>query len=226
MYLPTLPTLLSLILLRTTLAAHLTLLLPSLPTLPSSTHATLFTHNLTLTAPLRRSNTFAFPDLPSGSYLCEVFCRDYSFAPLRVDVDTHGKVEAWQTFRGNEWDNKGERLGAGEKLVIEVRGATQKGFYESRGGFSPMSLLKNPMILIAVLGMGMMVGLPYLMDNMDPDMKKEFEESQKAGPLAGLTRSANPMTDFDVAGWMAGSGSKSTSSGADKGGGPKARRRG
>lgn len=28
-----------------------------------------------------------------------------------------------------------------------------------------MSLLKNPMILIAVLGMGMMVGLPYLMDN-------------------------------------------------------------
>lgn len=128
------PALISLLLLPVSLAAHLTLLLPSLPALPPSTHATLFTHNLTLTASLRRSNTFSFANLPSGSYLCEVFCRDYSFSPLRVDVDTSGKVEAWQTFRGNEWDNRGERLGAGSELVVEVKGAAQKGFYEGRGG--------------------------------------------------------------------------------------------
>lgn len=60
---------------------------------------------------------------------------------------------------------------------------------------------------------------------VDPDLKKEFEESQKSNPLSGMTRT-NPMTDFDVAGWMAGSGSKSTSSGADDVGGSKARRRG
>jgi hypothetical protein len=30
---------------------------------------------------------------------------------------------------------------------------------------NPMSLLKNPMILIAVVGVGMMVGMPYLLDS-------------------------------------------------------------
>ena len=30
---------------------------------------------------------------------------------------------------------------------------------------SPASLLKNPMILIAIVGMGMMFGMPYLMEN-------------------------------------------------------------
>lgn len=30
---------------------------------------------------------------------------------------------------------------------------------------SPLSLLKNPMILIAVVGLGFVVGMPYLMDS-------------------------------------------------------------
>ena len=30
---------------------------------------------------------------------------------------------------------------------------------------SPLSLLKNPMILIAVLGLAFVVGMPYLLDN-------------------------------------------------------------
>lgn len=30
---------------------------------------------------------------------------------------------------------------------------------------SPMSLLQNPMILLAVVGFGLMVGMPYLIDS-------------------------------------------------------------
>lgn len=30
---------------------------------------------------------------------------------------------------------------------------------------SPLDLLKNPMILIAVVGLGFVVGMPYLMDS-------------------------------------------------------------
>ncbi|MCJ1407817.1 hypothetical protein MMC19_001888 [Ptychographa xylographoides] len=79
-----------------------------------------------------------------------------------------------------------------------------------------MSYLKSPMILIAIAGMGMMVGMPYLLDSMDPETKKEFEEAQKSGPLAGVSSAAaNPMQGFDMAAWMAGSG-KSASSGADE----------
>ena len=30
---------------------------------------------------------------------------------------------------------------------------------------SPLSLLQNPMILIAVVGLGIVIGMPYLLDN-------------------------------------------------------------
>lgn len=102
---------------------------------------------------------------------------------------------------------------------------------------SPLTILKNPMILIAIVGMGMMIGMPYLMDSstflpsppyprsslpmlrmlkstcvriVDPEMRKEFEEQQKSSPLANVNV-ANPMAGFDIAAWMAGSGSGSGS---------------
>ncbi|MCJ1432129.1 hypothetical protein MMC27_001485 [Xylographa pallens] len=233
---PLLPlsTILPLILLPFTLASTLTLLLPAgLNPLPPSTHATLLTTNLTLKAPLRRSNSFSFANVPPGDYLCEVYSRDYFFSPMRVDVDPKKRIEVWRTYRGNEWGNKGERMGGSvdgkeEEVRIEVKSQGEKGYYEGRGGFSPLTLLKNPMILIAIFGMAMMVGMPYLLESMDPEMRKEFEESQKSGPLAGVTAATNPMQNFDMAAWMAGSGKseKSVSTGAEEGGGGKARRRG
>ena len=30
---------------------------------------------------------------------------------------------------------------------------------------SPLSLLQNPMILIAIVGLGIVIGMPYLLDN-------------------------------------------------------------
>ena len=50
-----------------------------------------------------------------------------------MDVGEEGQVEVWQTFRGNEWDNKGERVGAGSG-VVEVKVVGHKGFYEIREG--------------------------------------------------------------------------------------------
>jgi len=94
----------------------------------------------------------------------------------------------------------------------------EKGYFVERAGFSPLSLLKNPMILIAGVSMIIVFGMPYLMDNMDPELRAEFEERQKSGSgLAALTGSgpapSNPLQNFDAAAWLAGS---SSSSGAAK----------
>ncbi|MCJ1353865.1 MAG: hypothetical protein MMC33_003852 [Icmadophila ericetorum] len=243
-----------------TTAASLTLTIPTHhnvltnpSTLPPSTHATLTTTNLTLSAPLRRSNTFRFTNIPTGSYLCDIYSRDFAFAPLRVDVSEGGEkdagvVEVWQTFRGNKWENLGEKYAAGKDVTVEAKLLGKKEFYESRGGFNVLSLLSNPMILIALVGGAMMFGMPYLMDNMDPELKKEFEEQQKSGGMLGGTgiNPSNPMGNFDIAGWMAdktigsgsgagtgtGNGTGTVSSGREDvaggsgGGGGKARRRG
>lgn len=41
----------------------------------------------------------------------------------------------------------------------------EKNYYLERVGFSPLSLLKNPMILIAGFSMVIVFGMPYIMDN-------------------------------------------------------------
>ncbi|EPE30881.1 hypothetical protein GLAREA_03848 [Glarea lozoyensis ATCC 20868] len=214
-------------LLPLTLATHLRISIPTTPSLanpsllPPSTHASLTTLLHTYTAPLRIDNTFDFRNVSTGSYLLDIHAHTHVFAPLRVDVRDAGEgvgggeiVEVWGTFRGNEWDNKGPVV---EVQVLEggvrwfgVRCVGGKEYLLERSGFSPLSLFKNPMILIAGASMLLVFGMPYLMDNMDPELRAEFEERQKSSPLSG-NQAANPLQNFDAAAWLAGSSGSGTS---------------
>jgi hypothetical protein len=114
-------------------------------TLSSTTHATLQSTGPPQDSYITRSNTFNFNNVSIGSYLATVHCHDFAFEPLRIDVTVEETVEgsgekkemirAWQTFIGNEWDNKGEGRGeGGNGLVVEVKPMGQKNYYQDRGG--------------------------------------------------------------------------------------------
>lgn len=114
-------------------------------TLLSSTHATLQSSGPPIDAHLTRSNSFNFNNVSAGSYLATIHSRDYIFEPLRIDVSVEEAVEGsgdkkevirtWQTFLGNEWDNKGESRGeGGNGLVVEARLLGPKHFYQERSG--------------------------------------------------------------------------------------------
>jgi non-ribosomal peptide synthetase component F len=134
----------------TATAARFTLHIPTTPlvnpsTLPPTTHATLQSSGEPQDARLTRSNSFNFHNVSAGSYLATIYSRDHVFEPLRIDVSIEEAVEgsgekkevvrAWQTFVGNEWDNKGEARGeGGNGLVIEARPLAPKFFYQERGG--------------------------------------------------------------------------------------------
>lgn len=95
------------------------------------------------------------------------------------------------------------------------------------------------MILMGLVSMGLFFGMPKLMENskssslsppfsiysrlsqyrahthraVDPEMKAEWEESQKKNPMASLMggggqASPNPLGNFDMAAYMSGSGKK------------------
>ena len=58
---------------------------------------------------------------------------------------------------------------------------------------------------------GLFCEVPKLMENMDPEMKAEYEEMQKNSAVSGLTRAmqgqgpaSSAAGSFDLAGWMAG----------------------
>ncbi|KAK6226368.1 hypothetical protein QIS74_02415 [Colletotrichum tabaci] len=220
------------------LAASLTLSIPSSPalpnpyTLPPSTRATLSALGASFSAPLSVKNTFVFANVTApGSYLVDVHCATHAFAPLRLDVAADGSLAAWETYRGNDWDNKGEVYAAkdfeGGGRGFEVRVLGGKNYFVERSKFSVLTILKNPMILLGLVSMGIFLGMPYLVDNMDPEMRAEFEERQKSNPMnsilgGGGEPGANPMGNFDMAAFLAGTGKKdetSSGSGSPNGGG-------
>ncbi len=89
------------------------------------------------------------------------------------------------------------------------------------------------MMLLAAFTLLIVFGMPYLMDNsmsslcppylsanrqplspVDPEMRAEFEKSQKKTGSSG----ANPLQNFDAAAWLAGKPSDGSSAGGGAGG--------
>lgn len=80
-------------------------------------------------------NTFVFHNVTPESYLADVHSPTDAFQPLRIDVSESGAVEAWETFRGNEWGNKGEKIEVREGSVgrgVEVRALGPKKYFVER----------------------------------------------------------------------------------------------
>lgn len=192
--------------------------LPNAATLPASTHAVLTgPPGIRYDAPMRRDNTFLFPDLGEASYLLTVHSRDCFFPPLRVDVTQAGddsqeqSIHAWQTFRGNEWSNKGPLFGSGTgELTISVAPSTRKDFYLPRGGFNLIGFLKNPMILMGLVSVVFIFGVPYVMDNSAStggrlvEMLAELRLTISSGP--GDACGVRGHAEEESAHWFAGCG--------------------
>lgn len=131
-------------------------ILPNPHVLPPNTHATLTTlpsslshdQKHVISAPLTHTAEFQFTDLPSSSsasaesYLLDIRSKEYIFAPYRVDIAADGTVLGiWETFRGNQWDNRGleryTKLKSQEGLrdidvVVQAKVLARRGFYEER----------------------------------------------------------------------------------------------
>ncbi|KAI0402403.1 Cys/Met metabolism PLP-dependent enzyme-domain-containing protein [Xylaria palmicola] len=212
--------------------------IPNPAALPPSTHATLTALGASYAAPLTTDNTFVFRNVTPGSYLGDVHCLTHGFAPLRVDAvpveggDGRVSLRVWETFRGNDWENKGEEIrptSVGGPFPVKALGS--KIYYTERGSFSIFGILKNPMILMGLVSLALFIGMPKLVENMDPETRAEFEEQSKKNPMnslmAGPQPSSNPMGNFDIAGFLAGqrSGSKAEPEASSENGGKKNTRR-
>lgn len=141
--------------------------------LPPSTHATLTSLRVAASAPLTTGNTLVFRNVSAGSYLVDVHAATHAFMPVRLDVAPDAaaedgqalRVEAWETYRGNDWANKGEAIPLSADGRLEMRALGPKGYFSERSSFSVLTILKNPMILLGLVSMAIFIGMPKLVEN-------------------------------------------------------------
>lgn len=139
-------------------------MLPNPRSLPPQTHATLSSFHSGASAYLSPANTFAFHNVSEGSYLLDVHSPTHAFAPLRVDVlpvvsgagqtgdeerTARLKVAAWETYRGNDWNNKGEAAAVTNGGALEVRALGPKNFFMERSSckWPPRVEFSQPRVL-------------------------------------------------------------------------------
>lgn len=131
------------------------------------------------TAIPRSDGTFFFYAVLPGTYLLEVYDSLSVWPQIRIDVSAKaaGKLRATLTHT---------RQPLPFPLPIDplVKKPT---FFERREGFQWSSMLMNPMVLMMGVTVLLMVALPNMMKNMDPEQLKEMESMQ-----GGLTDMFNP----------------------------------
>lgn len=89
-------------------------------------------------------------------------------------VQQQETVVVYLTHPSNKWDHLGAKiatssapLSSDAEVKLAVSALGKREFLEKRQGFDILSFFKNPMILMGVLSMGLVFGMPYLMDNSE-----------------------------------------------------------
>jgi len=123
---------------------------------------------------VQESGHFAIHHVPIGTtYILKVKSPKLTYPPLRIDVNTQGKIRARKL---NILTLKDVDI-ITYPLELDPIGITP--YFQKREQFSVLDTLKSPMVLFMLLPMVVLFLLPKLLDMQDPELKKEMEEQMK-----------------------------------------------
>lgn len=119
---------------------------------------------------LRSDGTFTIPGLPSNTYVVEVISPRNVYEPVRVDINSKGKVRTRRLNLIQPSDVTMLRY----PLNFESKGYPN--YFLKREQFRLMDILMSPMILMMVVPLLLVVVLPKLV-NQDPELQRELQQT-------------------------------------------------
>ncbi|RKP08257.1 hypothetical protein THASP1DRAFT_23714 [Thamnocephalis sphaerospora] len=125
------------------------------------------------TGHLRQDGGFIIPGVPDGDYLLEVWTANMEFPKVKLSIE-NGAVQATVSATGAEWGSPG----AGLPYPLTLSPLAQREFFAKREGFNIMSLFANPYMLMMGFSVIMLVVMPKMMKNMDPEALQEMQQNQ------------------------------------------------
>jgi len=143
---------------------------------------------------ISRDGLFTISDVAAGTYIASVISHDHVFDKLRIDVlpEPESPPEVRPYTIGTPLDPPSPvKLPYPIKLVPRQR----KSYFIPHQSFNVVQMLQNPMMLITVFGGLMMLAMPYIMKNIDPEVLQEAQQNQarlKNALGSGDTKPASP----------------------------------
>ncbi|KAK0465396.1 uncharacterized protein EV420DRAFT_1475533 [Desarmillaria tabescens] len=136
-----------------------------------------------------RDGSFTIHDVPTGTYILSVLTHDFVFDQLRIDVLQDATVEARPYPPGTSLNPPvPNRL----SYPLTLTPRTKHKYFVPPDSFNMLGMLKSPMVLMMVFTGVMVLAMPYLMKNMDPESLEDFKEQQ-----AKMAKMQSAMTNGD-----------------------------
>ncbi|KAG5718586.1 UPF0480 like protein [Termitomyces sp. T112] len=144
-----------------------------------------------------RDGSFTIPEVPVGTYVLSVVTPDYSFDQLRIDVvDLESEPLVRPYIIGTPLNPPSTVL---LTYPIILTPKSKHAYFVPRESFNLVAMLSNPMTLMMVVGGAMMLAMPYLMKNMDPEAMEEFKEQHaKVASFQNAVASGDIKTGFSA----------------------------
>ncbi|GBE78393.1 hypothetical protein SCP_0112780 [Sparassis crispa] len=177
-----------------------------------------------------RDGGFTIPDVPAGTYILSVLAHDHAFDQLRIDVpanDSSAAPEVRPYTPGTPLDPAAAVQFPYPPLLTP---RARHDYFVPPEAFNLLGMFQNPMMLLSVGGGALMLLMPYLMKNMDPETLQEIQGRQaRINSIQSSIQSGDIRTGISEllsAGDEANASAKAAASGAAKGASTGARGRG
>mmetsp|Transcript_5153 Transcript_5153/g.10793 ORF Transcript_5153/g.10793 Transcript_5153/m.10793 type:complete len:217 (-) Transcript_5153:1574-2224(-) len=147
----------------------------------------------------RRDGSFVIYDVGPGIHQLDIDSKSYHFPQVKIQL-LEDSMDAPKCL---EYAFPGAQKRALKyPLVINPKGTYQ--YFEVKKGFSIFGLLRNPMVLMMMLSVGMMVAMPKMMEGLDPEEKARMKEQMKnqQDPTAMFSQMWGDMTGAEDEGPM------------------------
>lgn len=139
---------------------------------------------------VRKDGSFVVHNVLPGSYVLEVLNPEYTFEPVRVEINSKGKFRA----RKLNHIQTSQVIQVPYPLRLKALGKTR--YFQMREQWRITDFLFNPMILMMLLPLVLIMILPKLLN--DPETKKEMEQ------IGSLTKFELPEVSDMVTNFLAG----------------------
>ncbi|KAF9056348.1 hypothetical protein BJ165DRAFT_1399037 [Panaeolus papilionaceus] len=135
-----------------------------------------------ITGSVKQDGGFQLTGVPDGKYILTIVSHDYLFDQVVITVnDTSSTADVRPYIPGTPM-HPPSNVNLFYPVVFIPRG--KNNYYVPPEQFNLAGMLSNPMMLLMIGGAGMMLAMPYIIKNLDPEALEELKEQQNK--MSGL----------------------------------------
>lgn len=137
---------------------------------------------------IKNDGSFTIHNVPSGSYVVETINPDYIYEPVRVEINSRGKIRA----RKVNYIQTSQVIQV--PYSLKMKPLAPLTYFQVREQWRLTDFLFNPMVIMMVLPLFLIMILPKMMN--DPETKEDLKQISNMAKMSELPEMSEYITSF------------------------------